>query len=246
MNEKILSVNDLKKHYGGVKAVDGLSFSVNEKEIVGLIGPNGAGKTTVFNSLMSSVDKTDGSVQFKSHDITNWDTNKIVRNGLARVSQHSAPFNNMTVKENIWMGTLPNSVFGIKGGASDQELIDIAKMLEIDSLMDEYPPSLPHADRRRLEIAKAIATNPDMVLFDEPFAGLASSEVEKLSELLKEFQMEGITMIVIDHDMKGLMALVDRVIVMHNGQKLAEGSPSEIADNKQVKEVYLSGSGGGD
>lgn len=240
-SDAVLRVDRLTKRFGGLVAVDEFSLDVNDGEILGLIGPNGSGKTTLFNCVMSVYEPTSGTVTFQGEDITTADTHDIVNGGLARVSQESNPIEPMSVAENLKLFTFPNSVLAFDGGASQDELFEIAERVGIADKLDAYPGSLPHADIRRLEIAKAIATDPDLLLLDEPFAGLNQAEIRTLSEEIRNFRDEGVTIVVIDHNMKGLMPLVDRVVVINNGQHLATGTPEEIADNEEVQRAYLAG-----
>ncbi|QLD85034.1 ABC transporter ATP-binding protein [Natronomonas halophila] len=239
----ILEIDGLTKRFGGLVAVDDLSFDVEEGEILGLIGPNGSGKSTVFNCTMGIYDVTDGHVRFDGADITELDTHEIVNQGLSRVSQESNPIDILPVAGNIKLFTLPNSITSLHGGASDEEIAGYAKRVDIDDVLHETPDELPHADVRRLEIAKALATEPSMMLLDEPFAGMNQAEIRKLSDQIERLREEGMTMVVVDHNMSSLMELVDRVVVLHNGAKLAEGTPEEIANNEDVQEAYLSTEG---
>jgi branched-chain amino acid transport system ATP-binding protein len=243
-SDQILRVEGLTKEFGGLVAVDDLSFEVFEGEILGLIGPNGSGKTTVFNCLMSTYTPTSGRILFQAEDITDERTYIIVRKGVSRVSQHSDPIDIYTVRDNIRLFTLPNSVLAFNGGASDTDIRQIADRVGIVDHLDENPGSLPHASVRKLEIAKAIATDPDLLLLDEPFAGLNQAEIQNVSELIRQLQEQGTTILIIDHNMRGLMALVERVLVLYNGTELASGSPTEIAETESVQEAYLAGSRG--
>jgi branched-chain amino acid transport system ATP-binding protein len=238
-----LEIDGLTKRFGGLVAVDDLSFEVEEGEILGLIGPNGSGKSTVFNCTMGIYDVTDGHVRFDGEDVTEFDTHEIVNHGLSRVSQESNPIDAFPVSGNIKLFTLPNSVRSLHGGASGEEIASYAARVDLEDVLDETPDELPHADVRRLEIAKALATEPSMLLLDEPFAGMNQAEIRKLSEQIERLRQEGMTMVVVDHNMSSLMELVDRVVVLHNGAKLAEGTPDEIADNEDVQEAYLSTEG---
>jgi len=239
----LLEVDGLTKKFGGLTAVDDLSFGVEEGEILGVIGPNGAGKSTVFNCVMSRYGVTEGTITFNGDDITDLDTYKIVNKGLSRVTQESDPIDIFPVGGNIKLFTLPNSLLSLYGGASDREIAEYAAHVNLEDKLDETPDELPHADVRRLEIAKALATEPELMLLDEPFAGMNKQEIGTLSEQIEALREDGMTMIVVDHNMSGLMRLVDRVVVIHNGSKLAEGTPDEIADNEQVQKAYLSGEG---
>ncbi|MFW5918194.1 MAG: ABC transporter ATP-binding protein [Haloferacaceae archaeon] len=238
-----LEITGLTKRFGGLTAVDDLSFDVDDGEILGLIGPNGSGKTTVFNCTMGVYDVTAGTIRFDGEDVTDWKTHEIVNRGLSRVSQESNPIDILPVAANIKLFTLPNSVLSLHGGASPEEIAGYAAEVDIDDVLDETPDELAHADVRRLEIAKALATDPEMLLLDEPFAGMNQLEIRTLSEQIERLRDDGMTMVVVDHNMSGLMQLVDRVVVLHNGSKLAEGTPAEIADDERVQEAYLSGEG---
>ncbi|MXR51061.1 ATP-binding cassette domain-containing protein [Halovenus sp. WSH3] len=237
----LLEVENLTKKFGGLTAVDNLSFGVEEGEILGVIGPNGAGKSTVFNCVMSRYDVTSGTITFNGDDITDTSTHKIVNKGLSRVSQESDPIDIFPVAGNIRLFTLPNSLLSLYGGADMEEIASYAARVDLQDKLEETPDELPHADVRRLEIAKALATEPELMLLDEPFAGMNQQEIRKLSEQIESLREEGMTMIVVDHNMSGLMQLVDRVVVIHNGAKLAEGTPDEIAENEDVQDAYLSG-----
>jgi len=147
------------------------------------------------------------------------------------------------VGANIKLFTLPNSILSLYGGAEDMEIAWYASQVGLEDKLTDTPDELPHADVRRLEIAKALATEPDMLLLDEPFAGMNQQEIDTLSEQIESLREDGMTMIVVDHNMRGLMNLVDRVLVLHNGAKLAEGVPQEIADNEEVQQAYLAGEG---
>ena len=239
----LLEVDNLTKKFGGLTAVDNLSFGVDDGEILGVIGPNGAGKSTVFNCVMSRYSVTDGTIRFDGDDITDLDTYKIVNKGLSRVTQESDPIDIFPVGGNIKLFTLPNSLTSLYGGASDKEIAQYAAHVNLEDKLQETPDELPHADVRRLEIAKALATEPELMLLDEPFAGMNQQEIGTLSEQIEALREEGMTMIVVDHNMSGLMRLVDRVVVIHNGSKLAEGTPEEIADDEKVQSAYLSGEG---
>lgn len=235
----ILEIDSLTKRFGGLTAVDDLSFEVEDGEILGLIGPNGSGKTTVFNCVMSLYQPTSGTIRFADSDITYADTHDIVNLGLARVSQHSNPVEDFTVRENIRLFTIPNSVTAFSDAATDAEITDIAKQVNIEDSLDEYPDSLPHAVLRRLEVAKALATDPKLLLLDEPFAGMNQAEVRSLSQLIETLRDSGVPIVIVDHNMKGLMQLVDRVTVIDSGSKIAEGTPDTIIDNSVVQEAYL-------
>ncbi|WP_435552265.1 ABC transporter ATP-binding protein [Natrinema sp. CGMCC1.2065] len=239
----VLEVNGLTKKFGGLVAVDDFSFEVGKGEIVGLIGPNGSGKSTVFNCIMGIYDVTAGEIRFNGDDITSHSTHQVVNKGLSRVSQESNPIDQYSVAGNIKLFTLPNSIRSLHGGASEEEIYDYAARIDIEEHLHEMPGELPHADVRRLEIAKSLATEPEMMLLDEPFAGMNQAEITELADQIERFREQGMSMVVVDHNMGGLMDLVDRIVVLNNGDFLAEGTPEEIAENEQVQEAYLAGEG---
>ncbi|MBI1744610.1 ABC transporter ATP-binding protein [Candidatus Acetothermia bacterium] len=240
----ILELDRLRKSFGGLCAVNNLSFSVQAGEILGFIGPNGAGKTTAFNLIMGVYRPDAGRILFKGRDISGWPTYKIVNLGIARTFQIARPFHHKTVVKNVEISTIENALFARENRAARWE----ASCLCCDRVgladdVDKLPGALPHAGLRRLEVAKALGTEPDLVLFDEPFAGLSIAEVEEMSELIRKLPGEGRTVVIVDHNMRGLMRLVDRVVVIHFGEKLAEGAPEAVAQNPLVQEAYLAGGG---
>ncbi|WP_049927863.1 ABC transporter ATP-binding protein [Halopiger goleimassiliensis] len=239
----LLEIDGLTKRFGGLTAVDDVSFGVDRGEIVGLIGPNGSGKSTVFNCIMSVYDVTDGAIRFDGEEITDVSTHEVVNRGVARVSQESNPIERYSVAGNIKLFTLPNTVRSFYGGADEQEIYGYADRVGLGDKLEEQPDELPHADVRRLEIAKALATEPEVLLLDEPFAGMNQAEISTLAEQIEAMREEGMTMVVVDHNMSGLMSLVDRTVVLHNGSKLAAGLPEEIVEDESVQEAYLAGEG---
>jgi branched-chain amino acid transport system ATP-binding protein len=249
----LFEIDGLTKRFGGLVAVDDLSFSVDEGELVGLIGPNGSGKSTVFNCIMSTYTPTEGRITFEGEDITYDKTYEVVNSGLARVSQESNPIDMISVGGNIKLFMLPDSFLACalpdtvlaKRSGDGPGIVDHAERVGLGDKLRETPDSLAHADIRRLEIAKALATGPDMLLLDEPFAGMNQAEVRELSEEIESLREEGITIIIVDHNMRGMMQLVDRVVVLSSGQKLAEGSPEEIVNDQTVQDAYLAGEQGG-
>jgi len=238
----LLSIRNLYKSFGGLNAVRDLSFSVGPQEILGLIGPNGAGKTTVFNLVMGVHRPDRGEIRFQDRPIQGWPTYRIVNEGIARVFQIAQPMPLKTVYENVEISTLPNKLFTRYTSAQAREsCLECLELTGLIDLWDQYPGMLPQAGLRRLEIAKAIATNPDLLLLDEPLAGLTAQEVDQLSELIRHLRKTGRTIVIVDHNMKGLMRLVDRVVVVNFGAKLAEGAPQQVVQDPAVQEAYLAG-----
>jgi len=240
--EKLGEIQHISKSFGGLRAVNDLSFSVAPQEILGLIGPNGAGKTTIFNLIMGIHKPDQGHVVFKGKDITGWPTHRVVNEGIARVFQIAQPMHHKTVYENVEISTLSNAIFSGRPGAQRGDYcLQCCRVTGLEPDLEKLPGTLPQAGLRRLEIAKAIATQAQLLLLDEPFAGLSAHEVDALLRLVFDLRDEGRTVVIVDHNMKGLMKLVDRVVVVNFGQKLAEGSPQEVVDNPAVQEAYLAG-----
>lgn len=238
-----LKVENLTKNFGGVTAVDNLSFLLKEGEILGLVGPNGAGKSTTFNCIMGNLKPTSGTVYFRGKDITGQPTHKLVDDGFARTYQDFRPLSNRTVLENIELAYLPNKILSNSrlGGEAVSKAEAITERVGLKSRRHRYPDELPHLELLLLEIGRALATDPTLLLLDEPFAGLAYEEVHEVSNLLRELRDDGMTILIIDHNMRGLLDLVDRVVVIKFGSLLAEGAPEEIKSNPQVQRAYLGG-----
>lgn len=240
----ILEIKNLTKKFGGLTAVNDFSFEIQRGEFVGLIGPNGAGKTTVFN-LISGFEKPNaGSIRFDGIDITGLKPFQIVNLGLVRTFQLVRSFHYMSVLDNVSVACL--SPRGKK--AAEKVGIDqyASRILSEVGLIDKarFPPViLPHGDLRRLEIGKAAGTNPQILLLDEPFSGLSYEEQEHIHALIRRLSNEGVTIFVTGHVLRELMNLVPRVIAMHQGKFITDGTPQEVANHKLVLEAYL-GRGG--
>jgi ABC-type branched-subunit amino acid transport system ATPase component len=238
----ILEVRGLTKRFGGLAAVRNLSFDVKPGEIFGLIGPNGSGKSTAMKSIMGIERPTAGRVVFQGEDLAGLPAHKIARRGFGMVFQHSRPLNRQTVLENIMVALLPDSLLKV---FADHSLTEharrIAERVGLGSVIDRRPPTLPFADLRRLELAKAIARDPKVVLVDEPFAGLTLAEVGSFSELIRSFRDEGRAVLLVDHNVKSVSALVDRVLAMYLGEEIVTGRAEEVMRNETVRHVYLGG-----
>ena len=237
MNEPILSVNGLTKRFGGLIALNKISFEVKKGEIVGLMGPNGAGKTTLLNIIAGEYAPDEGTVSFKGHNITDMSPHKICHLGIARTYQIPQPFVTLTVRENL----LGSAVFGRKlklsdAGALDKDIFELAGLTE---KKDIIAGNLPILSLKRLELARALARKPDLLLLDEMAAGTREADIPEILTIIKEIRNMGITMIIIEHVIKVLMSAVDRIIVMDKGMKIAEDRPEAIMCDQKVIEAYF-------
>jgi len=240
----ILEVKNLTKKFGGLTAVNDFSFEIKQGDFVGLIGPNGAGKTTVFNLISGFEKPTAGTIRFDGMNITGLKPFRIVNLGIARTFQLVRSFKFLNLLENVSISCL--STRG-KTASEDIGTEEFASaILSAVGLIDKarIPPIiLPHGDLRKLQIGKALGTNPKLLLLDEPFSGLSFEEQVVITELIKQLNDDGVTIFITGHVLRELMTLVPRVIAMHQGKFIADGSPQEVANNKIVLEAYL-GRGG--
>jgi branched-chain amino acid transport system ATP-binding protein len=243
--DALLQVEGLAKKFGGLDAVFDLDFTVEAGEIMGMIGPNGAGKTTVFNLLTGFLEPTKGDITFKGENIVNRKPNQIVDRGISRTFQIVRPFLNMTVLENVLVPLqAPKNRKVNKGRMENQRrAAGLLEQVELADKMLLLAADLSHGDLKRLEVARSLAAKPDLLLLDEPFSGLATKEISALSDLIKNLNDDGLTIILIEHKLRELMKLVKRVITLNFGVKIADGTPEEIAKNEAVIEAYL-GKGG--
>ncbi len=238
-----LEVSGLTKRFGGLVAVKGMSLSVRGGQILGLIGPNGSGKSTVMKLIMGIERPDAGSVRIGGIEVAGWPSHRIARLGAGMVFQHSRPLHRQTVLENIKLALLPDKLTRLFADpAVDQHARAIAERVGLSGVLDRRPATLPFADLRKIEIAKAIARNPKVVLIDEPFAGLTSKETEAFSALICELRDSGHAILLVDHNVKSVARLVDRVIAMYVGERIAEGTADEVMRNETVRRVYLGGS----
>ena len=233
----LLSVKDLDKHFGGLHAVKHVSLDVARGEIVGILGPNGAGKTTLYNLLTGFIAADGGTVTLGGRSLRGVAPHRIVGMGVARTFQLCRPFVGMTVLENVRVGSL-----GPRVPACDLETRARGLLADVGLAGKEEVPAerLSYGDQRRLEIARALATEPELLLLDEPFAGLGSSEIEELSVLIRRLHQEkGLTILLIEHKLREFMKLVSRVIAIDFGEVIATGTPAEIVADPRVIEAYI-------
>ena len=244
-DDGLLVIDDLTKKFGGLTAVDHLSFAVEEGEILGFIGPNGAGKSTTFNCVTGTYPPTAGTVYYRGEDVTGEPAYRMVKRGMARTFQSFRPLRDRTVVENVQLALVPDRLFSMAGlrGETRERARALCERVGLGDRLQQTPGELPHAGMLRLELGRALATEPRLLLIDEPFAGLSGPEIAEISELLTELREEGITMVVVDHNMRGLLQLIDRAIVINFGAKLAEGTPEAIRNDPAVQEAYLGGEG---
>ena len=237
---KVLQVEQLMKRFGGLIAVKDVTFSVHQGEILGLIGANGAGKTTIFNCVTGFLKATKGITRFFGQDVTNVGTHVLCRMGLARTFQITKPFLHMDVLHNVMVGAYcREKQYGHAKALAEEKL----EMVGLYARRNEPAKGLVITDRKRLELARALSTQPKLLLLDEIMGGLRPNEVNAMIELLMRLQESKIALLIIEHIMKAIMSISTRIVVVHHGEKIAEGTPQEIAHNPVVIDAYL---GGGD
>ena len=235
----ILEGEGVTRYFGGLAAVSDVDFHVDQGEVVGLIGPNGAGKTTLFNLISAALVPKPGIIKFKGENITGLKPHTICKMGVARTFQLVKVFANMTVLENVLLGSFFGRSTGISSADAEREALESLEFVGLSGVRAVPAKDLTLANQKRLEVARALATKPELLLLDEMMAGLNPTEIVQAMELVTRIRDEGITIIMIEHVMKAIMSVCDRIIVLHHGEKIAEGAPQEIATSKEVIEVYL-------
>jgi branched-chain amino acid transport system ATP-binding protein len=232
----LLEVRALTKRFGGLVANDDVSFTLSAGEILGLIGPNGAGKTTLFNALAGFFPPTSGTIRLDGQDITGLPPERIAARGVARTFQIVRVFKSMTATENVMVGALLQQK---AVGAAERVALEMLAFTNLERRADEPAGRLTVAEQKRLEIARALATRPRILLLDETMAGLTPSEVQEAVALVRRIRRRGIACIIVEHVMEGIMPLADRILVLENGRKIADGPPASVAADPGVIRAYL-------
>jgi branched-chain amino acid transport system ATP-binding protein len=247
----LLDIIKITKNFGGLAAVRTLSFEVNEGEIVGLIGPNGAGKTTAFNMIAGTLRLTSGEIRFRDRKINGLRTNRIAGLGVVRTFQLTTHFGNMTVLENVLLGNHCRSRIGLwsslfnapsaqeKEAASEKEALRVLDFMGLTEQRDELARNLPHGQQRCLEVSIALATKPTLLLLDEPLQGMNQEEIRDMVSRIGKIRNDGITILLVEHNMKAVTSICDRIVVLNFGEKIAEGPPLQVMNNQEVIEAYL-------
>ncbi|HET9782597.1 MAG TPA: ABC transporter ATP-binding protein [Candidatus Dormibacteraeota bacterium] len=247
----ILEITNLTKRFGGLVAVDNVSLSIKRGEVFALIGPNGAGKTTLFNNVTGLFQPTAGRVVFDGRDVTGSKPHQVARYGIARTFQNIRLFDYMTCIDNVrvgrhvrmhaklWDSLLKTRRERKEEGRTTDEAMELLKFVGISKHAHQYARNLPYGQQRRLEIARALATDPKLLLLDEPAAGFTPQEKVELMQLVHKILDRGVTVFLIEHDMKVVMGISERIVVLDHGEKIAEGPPEEVRKDARVIEAYL-------
>ncbi len=236
----ILTVDDLTIRFGGLAALSSVSFAVEEGSITGLIGPNGAGKTTCFNCITRLYQPSSGAIAFKATDLLRLSPHHIAGLGISRTFQNLELFGTMTVLENVLVGVRSRRRNGVAGAAAAREAREVLAYVGLGALSDRPVLSLPFGERKMVEFARALAAKPDLLLLDEPAAGFGHDEIDRIADTILRARRDfNTTILMVEHQMQLVMRVCDRIVVLESGRKLAEGSPSSIAQDRTVIDAYL-------
>jgi branched-chain amino acid transport system ATP-binding protein len=232
----LLQVERLTRHFGGVCAVSGLSFEVTEGEILGLIGPNGAGKTTVFNLITGFVRPSSGTIRLEGKSVVGLRPHAVAHRGIARTFQIVKPFPGLSVRENVTLAAFLRHPGRPQAEAAAESVLE---RMGLTPRVNDLASQLTLMDQKRLEVAKALATEPKLLLLDEPMGGLNATEVDVASELVERIRKTGVTIVLVEHVMKAIMRISDRVVVINQGEKIAEGPPAQVVQEEAVLAAYF-------
>jgi branched-chain amino acid transport system ATP-binding protein len=239
----IIEVKEVTKYFGGLRALYNISFTLAVGEILGLIGPNGAGKTTLFNIIAGTFPPTSGSVRFNGEEITSQEPREICHKGISRTYQLVRPFSSLTVYENVLVGLYFGKPDKADSISMEKEAYELLQLTGILQKANTPAKNLTLVGRKQLEIARALATHPKVLLFDEAVSGLNPTETETMMGLIRKIRDRGITVFMIEHIMKAVMGLSNRILVLNFGELIAQGTPEQVSMNKDVIEAYLGGEG---
>ncbi len=235
----ILEGQGVTKYFGGLAAVSNVDFRIDQGEILGLIGPNGAGKTTLFNLISAAFPISSGEIRFKGQKLNGLKPHKICRMGIARTFQEIKVFANMPVLQNVLIGAFFGTPARVSGADATGEAAKALEFVGLSAMSATPINDLTLVNQKRVEVGRALATKPELLLLDELMAGLNAAEVSEAMELVTKIRDIGITIFMVEHVMKAIMGICGRIIVLHHGEKICEGTPQEITGNKQVIEIYL-------
>ena len=235
----ILEGQDATKHFGGLAAVSHVDFHVDEGEIMGLIGPNGAGKTTLFNLISAALPISSGEIRFKGNKLNGLKPHQICKLGVSRTFQETKVFGNMPVLQNVLVGAFFGTPTRVSAADAAREASQALEFVGLTAMSALPTKDLTMVNQKRVEVARALATKPELLLLDELMVGLTPAEVSEAMELVTRIRDKGITIFMVEHVMKAIMGICERIMVLHHGEKIADGTPQEIAANKTVIEVYL-------
>jgi len=236
---RILEGQGVTKNFGGLAAVSHVDFHIDQGEIVGLIGPNGAGKTTLFNLTSGALPLSSGEITFKGQKLNGLKPHRVCKIGIGRTFQEIKIFGNMPVIQNVLVGAFFGSPNRISAADAAREASQALEFVGLSAMAGDSIQDLTLANQKRVEVARALATRPELLLLDELMAGLNPAEVSEAMELVTKIRDKGITIFMVEHVMKAIMGICERIMVLHHGEKIAEGTPREIAANKKVIEIYL-------